>query len=302
MMKHRFFFVGMVACMLMNSCSKDGFQGDNGNEPIEVSTVDVTVHTAFSMSEGAWSATRAVTAADAAISRIVLSVFDTGGNKVKEFAQRQGDSDFGDFSSFRLPMGTYQFVAVAHMTASTDKGNVQISSPTLAIIPDAPLGNTFACVQQVTVAGYQTQDVTLDLKLCVTDLMIKAMDVIPSDVKNVELVVNSGQQEATTLAFNPTTGLFNGNHSFSRTWDASTAAGKAGASFSVIAFLEAYPKVVSAVIRAYDAEGEKLYERTFDNLTLKRATKLVVSTNLFTGSIAPSLSFEEWSVENVAKP
>ena len=114
----------------------------------------------------------------------------------------------------------------------------------------------------------------------------------------VELVVNSDQQEATTLAFNPTTGLFNGNHSFSRTWDASTAAGKAGASFSVIAFLEAYPKVVSAVIRAYDAEGEKLYERTFDNLTLKRATKLVVSTNLFTGSIAPSLSFEEWSVEN----
>ena len=89
MMKHRFFFVGMVACMLMNSCSKDGFQDDNGNEPMEISTVDVTVHTAFSMSEGAWSATRAVTAADAAISRIVWSVFDTGGNKVKEFAQRQ---------------------------------------------------------------------------------------------------------------------------------------------------------------------------------------------------------------------
>ena len=107
-MKHRFFFVAMVACMLMNSCSKDGFQGDNGNEPIEVSTVDVTVHTAFSMSEDAWSATRAVTAANAAISRIVLSVFDTGGNKVEEFAQRQGDRGFGESSSFRLPPGTYK--------------------------------------------------------------------------------------------------------------------------------------------------------------------------------------------------
>lgn len=300
-MKNNVLIAAVAVCALVCSCSKADFQQEI-QEPMEMSAVDVDVHTSFSMQEDPWASTRAVTAENADISRIILCVFDNADEKVMEISQRQGDAGFGTFSEFRLSPGSYKFVAVAHKTGSVDNGNIQIVSPTEAVIPNAPVNNTFACVKDVTVVAYQKQSVTLDLKLCVTALRIVAQDVLPLDVKYVEIVVNSEKDEATTLSFNPTTLLFNGNNAFRRKWDVSSRIGEAGLDFVVVAFLDAYPKTTSASVRAYDTNDEPLFTRTFDNLTFKRATKLTVNTNLFTGAVEPSLTFEEWGSESVNVP
>lgn len=300
-MKNNVLIAAVAVCALVCSCSKADFQQEI-QEPMEMSAVDVDVHTSFSMQEDPWASTRAVTAEKADISRIILCVFDNEDKKVKEISQRQGDADFGTFSEFRLSPGSYKFVAVAHKTGSVDNGNIQIVSPTEAVIPDAPVNNTFACVKDVTVGGYQKQDVSLDLNLCVTALRIVAQDVLPLDVKYIEIVVNSEKDEATTLSFNPTTLLFNGNNAFRRKWDVSSRIGEAGLDFVVVAFLDVYPKTASASVRAYDTNDEPLFTRTFDNLTFKRATRLTVNTNLFTGAVEPSLTFEEWGSESVNVP
>ena len=298
-MKNNVLIAAVAVCALVCSCSKADFQQEI-QEPMEMSAVDVDVHTSFSMQEDPWASTRAVTAENADISRIILCVFDNANEKVMEISQRQGDAGFGTFSEFRLSPGSYKFVAVAHKTGSVDNGNIQIVSPTKAVIPDAPVNNTFACVKDVTVVAYQKQSVTLDLKLCVTALKIVAKDALPSNVKDVEVVVNSEENAATTLSFNPTTGLFNGNYSFSRKWDVSTYVGATGASFTAVAFFDEYPKTVSACVNVYDTSNKVLSTRTFNGLTLKRATRLTVNTNLFTGTVEPSLTFEEWSDDDTS--
>ena len=120
-------FAFLAMALLLSSCY-DSFSENQTNEPEQLH--DVTMSLAgINISKELY--TRA-SATEAGVKRIALSVFDLNGTLITSATQNQDvdASNFGQPVTFRLPVGTYKFVAVAHGASSASVPVASINSVT----------------------------------------------------------------------------------------------------------------------------------------------------------------------------
>lgn len=288
-----------VMAVFLISCDAEGNTSPGPTDEL----VEIIVNTSYTIEEEPmYAPTRALSAVQSNATRISLKVFDGDGNVAFEDTQRKDEEDFGSFTAIRLAPGTYTFVAVGHQATSTSAGDAIIESPTSATIPDEYLRDVYSCTKDVTVVrgSFQPQSVTLTLPLCVTRLRILLNDRVPQGIAEVGMTVNSGKDAFSSFTFDPSTGFFEGDRSFTRRWKIpAEKIGTTGMSFSPYVMLNRYPLSVSASITAYDTEGEVYASREFTGIPLKKGVMTTVSTNLFSSGTDATLEFEEWGQEEV---
>lgn len=266
------------------------------------STVEENWQTnAFPMTTVSQAPVSRVPVASTPVTRIALKIFASDGSVAYESTQRSTDGEFGSFSSIRLKPDTYKIVAVGHKASTTESEAATITSATQASLDETALYDTYAAVTDYTVSksDFAQKQQTLTLNLCVSRLTVYVLDAIPADAAKIRLEVNTGKETFTSLSFNPTTRLFDNDVSYAKEWDVSGKIGESKLNFSVTAGFNVYPKTVSATVSALNADGDVVYTRTFDNLTMKRGKILVINTHLFTGDTSLDTDFEEWTMETV---
>lgn len=283
------------------SCQKTIVE-DEVKDPTETQTfTDVDIQCNCIIDDSHWEVPTRATRAEISITRIAVKIFpeDDNTNPAYSVEQNKGETDFGTLSGIRLAPGKYTVVAVAHKASSTDSEAATITSPESVTIPEENMPETYACVKnvEVTSGNYGVQTINLSLNLCVTKAIVFVLDAIPANAASMSLTVNAGKNAPGTLTFNPSTGEFLTDASFTKSWDITEATGKKDTNFSGIACLNDYPKNVNITITASDKDGNTIATRTFSNIALNRAKVRKIKTYLFTGTNDIDMTFEEWGTD-----
>ena len=200
-------FAAILALSFFTSCINQISDDSESDEP-------VMVHVSFSgfnlsYDEDDASTRSAVSASNAKVDRIALSVFDSNNDLVYNATRNSSinTEDFDQISCSLVP-GNYTFVAVAHKaTADGDKAAV-ITSSTEATINTAKLSRTFAVVNNsVTVDAEETNNVTLAFgKRISSQFQLVMTDDTPDEVAFCEIILNPSASTTTAYKLNPTTG------------------------------------------------------------------------------------------------
>ena len=200
-------FAAILALSLFASCINQ-IQDDSESED------PVMVHVSFSgfnlsHEEEDASTRSAVSASDAGVNRIALSVFDSNQTLVYS-TTKNSTVDTEDFDQISCPLvpGTYTFVAVAHKATGEGDGAAVITSSTEATINTAKLSKTHAVVKgSVTIAADATNNVVLAFgKRISSQFQLLMTDDTPSEVAVCEIILNPSATPTTAYKLNPTTG------------------------------------------------------------------------------------------------
>jgi len=242
---------------------------------------------------GARTRTTGQSAAEAGIKSLTLQVFDSEGQAVATQTQASGDADFGTLS-FRLRLGTYTFVAVAH----TGTKAATITSATSATLEEYVNITTYSCVKNdvAITTDISTHTVNMDMgKRDNAIFTVKITDSFPDDVRLIQIIISPSPEATapTSLIINPTTGFAAESWEFSRTVAKSKIVPSTGNNeVSLTAFLTSASQQVNITINALDIQGAVLYTRTLQNVTLQQAGKTTATGTLFSSGTSGTLQFD----------
>lgn len=238
------------------------------------------------------------TTAEAGVKRIALSVYDLNGNLIQSATQNQDveSATFGQPMTFRIPVGTYKFVAVAHTVAATTDPVAAISSATEFSLGSAIVGNpTYSTVQTVTISGNTTQSVTIDMGTRKNATFAAWFtDDNPSDVAKLQLIVSPSSSAYTDLLVNPSTGFASSQWKYEKSFDLS-ALGITTVNnciFSLPLILTAASQNLDATINALSATDEILYTRTLTNVPLQQGHKTTARGTFFSPEVTSTFTFD----------
>lgn len=279
-----------VSCI--NSIQDDSEVVDNEKVTVNISFSDFNL--SFEEDE---VTTRASTASDAKVDRISLSVFD-GSDQLVYSSKKKSSVDTEDFDSFscELVPGDYTFVAVAHKAnADTDEA-ATITSPAAATITTGKVSKTFATTKAVTIAGGQTNNVTIDFgKRITSTFQIATTDDTPTNVASCEIIINPSLSTTTAYTINPSTGLATETYQQKVQVLKSEISGGTfkNVNLGIHCFLKDNPQNISVVINMKDASGNIVKTRTFDNVPMAPHRITRAKGNFFPLSASGSFTFDD---------
>lgn len=241
------------------------------------------------------------TAADASVSRIVLSIYNAAGTQVASFTQSQSDEDFGTIQS-KLLVGNYTFVAVAHGVVADDDPAATIASNTEAstLIPLHP--NFYTCSQAVAITDNSAQPVTLNMGTRITSsLQVKITDTTPDTITAMQVIVSPAGRSTAEVGFNPATGYASDTYHYEKTWLKSAVGGSfTNKKMALAVMLTDAEQALDFRINMLNAKGEVCFSREKQGITFKPATTIQCSGTIFSGEVAGSFLFD--TTENAAIP
>lgn len=237
-------------------------------------------------------------ASEAGVKRIALSVFNLNDSLITSVTQNQDvdAANFGQPITFRLPVGSYKFVAVAHTVAATSDPVATINSVTEFSLGSAIVGNpTYSTVQDVTISGNTAQSVTIDMGTRKNaTFTAKLTDDNPSDVTKLQLIVSPASNAYSDLKVNPLTGLAASQWKYEKTFVFSTLGITTvkNKTFNVPLMLTAASQTLDVTINALSATDEVLYTRTLQNVTLQQGHKTLATGTFFSPEVTGTFTFD----------
>lgn len=256
----------LLVC-LFAGCEK-GYMGEEESIADPQGNVTLRVTAFEQMPFDELSVASRATAVSDICTRLNFAVF-SGSEKVKSFAQRVGDADFGTVSMM-LAEGTYTVVAIAH---SSDK-SVSISDPA-KIGFENPMTDTFYYYGQIVV-GSEASTYDLALNRATAMFRLKINDAMPANVRNMKFYYTGG-----SASLNATTGY--GNVNSKQTVNIEVPESMAGqpTQFEVYTFQHEDKTPLKITITAQDANGNDLNEKKFEDVPIERNKITMYSGNFF---------------------
>lgn len=196
------------------------------------------------------SLTRASEPASAVVTRLNFAVYDQSDSRMKQINQTSDQAGFGS-CSFQLEEGTYQLVVVGHSAS----GNPTMTNPAkIQFTNQTGYADTFMSYGEVII-GEDAVNLQVSLDRIVSLCRFVITDDFPSDVKKMRFYYTGGSG-----AFDARTGLGSVNSKQDVKFDV-TADNK---QFDLYTFLHELSDNIDLKVTALDANGNVLYERSFD--------------------------------------
>ena len=184
--------------------------------------------------------------------RLNFAMYDAGGVRVKQINQKSGDKGFGAVS-FELEEGSYQLVVLAH---SSDGNPTMTNLAKIQFTNATKYSDTFLYYANVEVGDEpQTLDITLNRIVSLCRFVVN--DPIPEGVAKLQFYYTGGSG-----AFSAMTGLGVVDSKQTMTFDVVT--GTTGTVYDLYTFLHHTDDQVDLVVTALGADGNKMYERSFE--------------------------------------
>lgn len=184
--------------------------------------------------------------------RLNFAMYDAGGVRVKQINQKSGDKGFGAVS-FELEEGSYQLVVLAH---SSDGNPTMTNLAKIQFTNATKYSDTFLYYANVEVGDEpQTLDITLNRIVSLCRFVVN--DPIPEGVAKLQFYYTGGSG-----AFSAMTGLGVVDSKQTMTFD--VVPGTTGMVYDLYTFLHHTDDQVDLVVTALGADGNKMYERSFE--------------------------------------
>lgn len=226
-----------------------------------------------------------------AATRLSFAVFDSNDALVGSVIHQQSaDTGFGTVELELYP-GAYKLVAVAH----SGEANADIASITSVTLPGITFTDTFAKVQDLTVEADKDCSFTMQLPRVTSAFILRITDTPPANLKEIEVVVNSGGLPPTSLNLNPSTNLVTNNWKQTRTIAVADISNNLPVYF--IGMYQATAVTVKAT--AYDTNGEIIISHTINNVSLVPNQKTIATGCFFNSQGVGSFTLNTtWSTDN----
>ena len=179
-------------------------------------------------------------------------MYDAGGVRVKQINQKSGDKGFGAVS-FELEEGSYQLVVLAH---SSDGNPTMTNLAKIQFTNATKYSDTFLYYANVEV-GDEPQTLNITLNRIVSLCRFVVNDPIPEGVAKLQFYYTGGSG-----AFSAMTGLGVVDSKQTMTFD--VVPGTTGTVYDLYTFLHHTDDQVDLVVTALGADGNKMYERSFE--------------------------------------
>ena len=184
--------------------------------------------------------------------RLNFAMYDAGGVRVKQINQKSGDKGFGAVS-FELEEGSYQLVVLAH---SSDGNPTMTNLAKIQFTNATKYSDTFLYYANVEVGDEpQTLDITLNRIVSLCRFVVN--DPIPEGVAKLQFYYTGGSG-----AFSAMTGLGVVDSKQTMTFD--VVPGTTGTVYDLYTFLHHTDDQIDLVVTALGADGNKMYERSFE--------------------------------------
>ena len=275
----------LLALCTFISCSK----------PIEESPVEekshVTVNVSpFSLSMEEMGATRTTTLKDAA-TRLSFAVFDADGKMVFSVQQNSKEANFGKVR-MELNSGTYKMVAVAH----NGEADAIISSTSSVTLPGTRFTDTFTKVGDLSVEEGKDCTFNMTLPRVTSAFILQISDEAPAGTKEIEVVVNFGGLEPTSLEIDPSLGLAMNN------WEQTCIIPVSKISSDVPIYFIGMHQIptwfVNIKAAAYDEDKKVLFSHTLQSVPLKANETTTATGNFFTPKVSGTFTVSDWGADN----
>ncbi len=184
--------------------------------------------------------------------RLNFAMYDAGGVRVKQINQKSGDKGFGAVS-FELEEGSYQLVVLAH---SSDGNPTMTNLAKIQFTNATKYSDTFLYYANVEV-GDEPQTLNITLNRIVSLCRFVVNDPIPEGVAKLQFYYTGGSG-----AFSAMTGLGVVDSKQTMTFD--VVPGTTGTVYDLYTFLHHTDDQVDLVVTAFGADGNKMYERSFE--------------------------------------
>ena len=184
--------------------------------------------------------------------RLNFAMYDAGGVRVKQINQKSGDKGFGAVS-FELEEGSYQLVVLAH---SSDGNPTMTNLAKIQFTNATKYSDTFLYYANVEV-GDEPQTLNITLNRIVALCRFVVNDPIPEGVAKLQFYYTGGSG-----AFSAMTGLGVVDSKQTMTFD--VVPGTTGTVYDLYTFLHHTDDQVDLVVTALGADGNKMYERSFE--------------------------------------
>lgn len=290
------FVIAVVAVMFFSCKTTNEPAGQMVDVTVNLSGIDIQVTPQDAPSRMPAASDKG--ASEAGVKRIALSVFDLNGTLITSTTQNQDvdAANFGQPVTFRLPVGTYKFVAVAHGASSASVPVATINSVTEFSLGSVEVsGKTYSIVQDVTISGNTTQSVTIDMGTRKNATFgAWFTDANPSDVKKIQLIVAPESAVYTDLKVNPSTGYAASQWKYTKTYDmvAENIPGTRNGIFNVPLMLTAATQTLDVTINALSETDEVLYTRTLQNVPFQQGHKTLAKGTFFSPEATGSFTFD----------
>lgn len=201
-------------------------------------------------------------------SQVCLAVY-FGNERVKDLKQKSTDANFGTFS-LNLDEGTYLALIVAHNQSK----NPTMTNPE-KIQFDNDLSDVFYWSKEITIEDGSSQQIDVDMHRQVAMVRFVTTDNVPDNVASIKFYYTGG-----SAAIDARTG--NGSVKSKQTAIRNITENMKGkpATFEIYTF----PKDDSPLkiqVTGQDANGQIVFDRTFENVEIKRNQISVYTGELF---------------------
>lgn len=209
--------------------------------------------------------------------RLSFAVFDSEGALVETVIHQKSSSEtFGTIKMELFP-GEYQMVAVAH----NGDADVEIKSVTSVILPGFTFTDTFAKVQSLTVESGKDNSLSMNLPRLTSAFVLRLTDTPPADAKEIQVVVNTGGIEPTSLEIDPTSGLAKNNWRQACTIPIGDLVAGNDVPIYFIGLFQTEPWPVTVKATAYATDGTEIIIHTINNVPLVANQKTIATGNFF---------------------
>lgn len=224
--------------------------------------------------------------------RLSFAVFDADGDLVESVVHQDSTEEVFGAIEMALYPGTYKLVAVAH----NGGGDASIGSVSSITLPGDTLTDTFSAVQDLTVESDKEYEFTMNLPRVTSAFAFRLADIPPANLKEIQVVLNTGGSIPASLEFNPTTGLASNNWKFTCTIPAEKFNEE-----TPIYFIKLFEQtVVNIEATAYDEEGEVIINHTISNVSLVPGKKTTATGYFFKSSGSGSFTVNgDWTTEEI---
>lgn len=222
-----------------------------------------------------------------ACSRILFIVYNDDGTRKESKVQNSTDADFGKFST-NLDNGTYRFVILAYNSKENPSSYAKPTEITFG--NNGKMSDTFLWSEEITVDGKVEKSVTL--KRAVAMFRLVTTDNVPSQVTRINFHYTGGSS-----SIDATTGIGCKNSKQDENITV-TETGKPG-TFEVYTFPRDDENVLDMTITAFDAKGNVVVSKHFDDVPITRNKVTQYTGNFFnnggsgTGNITFEVSIED---------